>query len=155
ELIREVGLVATMSRFGGLPIDLTDTYAEALALMPAKQRRRAMRAIRHMLMGSPVGVVHIARLWNRVSPSDRLGLKVRKRLAEVCATEDALKMFDAWLAVLRWTDEQFGFNHAAREFATDIRLALVWTHADRVFRILLARGLEAEWIRAAFSDSDY
>jgi tetratricopeptide (TPR) repeat protein len=153
ELIHDVGLVAAMGRLGGLPVDLTDTYANALELMTATERRRALRAIRHMLMGSPVGVVHIVRLWSRISSASRRGAKIRSRLAGLFLAESALPLFDGWRAVLRWTDEQLSYKHTVRELPTDIRLALVWTHADRVFRILLARGLPPDWIQQAFSDN--
>jgi hypothetical protein len=108
-----------------------------------------------MLLGSPVGVVHLARLWQTLAPSNRHAMKIRKRFAALFAGDDARSYFDAWLDVLRWTDEQFGFKHTARQLATDLRLAVVWTHADRVYRILLARGLEPDWIREAFSDSEH
>lgn len=155
ELVRDLGVVATVSRLGGMPVDLTDTYVSALRSMPAGERRRSMRAIRRMLLGSPVGIVHLARLWHVLDPSSRQALTIRKRLAKLFIKEESRSCFDAWLAVLRWTDEQFGFRYAARQLATDLRLALVWTHADRVYRILLARGLEPEWIREAFSDTEH
>jgi hypothetical protein len=155
ELIRDIGVVATVSRLGGMPVDLTETYVSALRTMPAGERRRAMRAIRRMLLGSPVGVVHLARLSHTLAPSNRQTATIRKRLAKLFVTEDARSYFDAWLAVLRWTDEQFGFQQAARQVSTELRLALVWTHADRVYRILLARGLDPEWIREAFSDTEH
>ena len=64
-------------------------------------------------------------------------------------------MFEAWLATLRWVDEQFGFNESARALSKPIRLALVWSHADRMFRILRSRGLPPEWIENVFHGSDY
>jgi hypothetical protein len=155
ELVRDVGVVATVSRLGGIPVDLTDTYVSALRSMPAGERRRSMRAIRRMLLGSPVGIVHLARLWHVLDPSSRQARTIRQRLAKLFIKEDSRSYFEAWLAVLRWTDEQFGFQHAARQLTTDLRLALVWTHADRVYRILLARGLDPEWIREAFSDTEH
>jgi hypothetical protein len=79
---------------------------------------------------------------------------MRSRLASLFVTEHGRGTFDAWRAVLRWTDEHFGFSRTVRQLATDVRLALVWTHADRVFRILLGGGLHAAWIKEAFSDAE-
>jgi tetratricopeptide (TPR) repeat protein len=155
ELIRDIGVVPTVSRLGGMPVDLTNTYVSALESMPAGERLRSMRVIRRMLLGSPVGVVHLARLWQALYPSSRQALTFRKRLAKLFLREESRNYFDAWLSVLRWVDEQFGFQQTARQLATDVRLALVWTHADRVYRILLARGLDAEWIREAFADTEH
>ena len=80
---------------------------------------------------------------------------MRDRLARALCSESHRHVFEAWLATLRWVDEQFGFNESARSLPKPIRLALVWSHADRVFRILRSRGLSPEWIENVFRQGDY
>lgn len=155
ELVADVGIVSAINRLGGLPIDLSEVYADALARMDASARRRAMRRIRHTLMCSPVGLVQVVRLWQQVAPGRRGAVRIRSRLASLFAVNDRSDVFEAWRTVLSWVDEQFGFHEPLRELNTDIRLALVWTHADRVFRILRGAGLEPPWIQNAFTDTSY
>ena len=106
-------------------------------------------------LASPVGLVHLAQLWNELPHVGRHATKVRDRLARGVCSESHRSVFEAWLATLRWVDEQFGFNESARALSKPIRLALVWSHADRIFRILRSRGLPPEWIENVFQGSDY
>jgi len=155
ELVGDVGVVAAAQRLGGLPIALPDTFVKAIVALSAQERRRALRTIRRIWLGSPVGLVQLADLWRRLPHYDRHVSKLRIRLAGALCNEGLRPEFDAWLATLQWVDEQFGFNESMRALPNDIRVALVWTHADRLFRTLLSRGLTAEWIGHAFGQSEY
>jgi tetratricopeptide (TPR) repeat protein len=153
DLIEEVGVVGALERLGGLPIVLPNCVVTALAELPGKDRRRALVTVRRTLLASPVGVVQLADVWSRLPHARRHATAVLSCFAGLLADETRRPVFAAWLAVLQRVDEEFGFSESIRVMAANTRLALVWTHADRVFRILLSRGLPPEWIEQAFRGS--
>ena len=155
QLIADVGVVEAAQRLGGLPIALPRVFVTTLAALPAVERRRSLRIIRWIWLASPVGLVHLVQLWDQLPHLSRHATKVRSWLARVLCSESHRPVFEAWLATVRWVDEQFGFDESARVLPRSIRLALVWSHADRVFRILRSRGLSPEWIENAFIRRDY
>ena len=155
QLLSDVGVVEAAHRLGGLPIALSKVFVTKLAALPPVERRLSLRTIRKIWLASPVGLVHLAQLWNELPHVGRHATKVRNRLARALCSESHRPVFGAWLATLRWVDEQFGFNESARALPKPIRLALVWSHADRIFRILRSRGLPPEWIENVFRESDY
>ena len=155
KLVSDVGVVEAAQRLGGLPITLPKSFVTAVAALAPVERRWSLRMIRRIWLASPVGLVHLAQLWNQLPHVSRHAAKVRRRLARVLCSDGLRPTFKAWLTTLRWVDEQFGFNESARVLPREIRLALVWSHADRVFRILRSRGLAPEWIETAFDRHDY
>ena len=94
--------------------------------------------------------VHIADLWSRAGISERRSDRVCGRVVRVLCSEKFRGVFDAWRAVLWWVHEQFGFDEQMRGIPPEVRLGLVWAHADRVFRIFRGRGLSIDWIAGAF-----
>ena len=154
-LISDVGVIEAAQRLGGLPIALPRGIVTALGELPPVERRRSLRTIRRVWLSSPVGVIHLAQLWEHLPQVNRHAAKVRRRLARVLCSESRRPTFRAWLTTLRWVDEQFAFNESARLLPRPVHLALVWSHADRVFRILLSRGLSPEWIESAFNRHEY
>ena len=155
QLVSDVGVVEAAQRLGGLPITLPKCFVTAVAALPLVERRRSLRTIRRIWLASPVGLVHLAQLWERLPDVSRHAAKVRSRLTGVLCSESHRPIFEAWLVTVRWVDEQFGFHESARVLPRPIRLALVWSHADRVFRILRSRGLPPEWIEEAFNRHEY
>lgn len=154
-LLLDVGIVEAVTRLGGLPVPLSDAVVESLSALPPRDRRRALRAIRKILLASPVGLVQLAQLWGRLPHVARHAGHVCNRLTRVLCDENRRPVFDAWLATLQWIDEQCGFDESFRTLPTEIRLGLVWTHGDRLFRLLLSRGLPPNWIQGAFERTDY
>ena len=149
-LLEDVGVVETAVRVGGLPVSLPDAFVQAVMALPIKERRRTLRRIRACWSNSPVGIVHLADLWWRVFHTNRRAVGVLRRFAAVLCDEDRRRIFKAWHAVLGWVDEQFGFNEGMRERPADVRLGIVWSHADRIFRILVEHGASEEWIAEVF-----
>jgi hypothetical protein len=154
-LIADVGVVGAAMRLGGIPVALPDDIIHALRELPPARRRRSTRVIRKALLASPLGVVQLAHLWSRLHPVSRHAAKIRTRLQGVLCSEVYRSTFDAWVATLRWVHEQFGFNERMRALPADIQLALAWAHADRLFRVLMAKGLEPRWIEEVFDRKEY
>ena len=154
-LVEERGAPEAALRLGGLPVPLAEHLAGSLASLPGARRRRALRAVRKMLLASPVGIVHLADLWARLPGTQRHRSALLRPIIRLLCDKGDAGAFAAWLAAIRWVDEQFGFDQRVRNLPTEKRLCLVWSHGDRLFRVLRARGLPCEWIREAFARKEY
>lgn len=154
-LIADVGVIATARRLGGLPILVPNAIVTAVDGLSNRERWRALHIIRKNLLASPVGTVQFADLLSRLQNAERDATRYVPRLiAQFCGDEQRA-LFNAWLAVIRWVDEQLGFVEAVRTLPSDVRLGLVWTHGDRLFRILHGRGLPFDWISEAFERDEH
>lgn len=154
-LVADVGVVGAVLRLGGIPIRLPDVILQALGALPAGERRKAMRMIRKVLLASPVGAIQLGSIWARLAPGNVHAHRVQGRLALTLSDRAQEPVWEAWLATVRWTQEQFGFDAEMRQLPPDIHLMLVWAHSDRLFRVLMAKGLQPDWIRAAFEGKEY
>lgn len=148
-LLADVGVVETGRRLGGLPVAMPEKLVAEVRRLAPGARNATMRALRRGWADSPVGLVHIGDVTSRVWGGERAAA-TRQRLADVLCDERRRPVFDAWQSVLRWVEQHFGFDEGVRELPREVRLGLVWVHADRVFRVLMARGLAPEWITDAF-----
>ena len=149
-LLEDVGIVETAVRIGGLPVKTPAVFVDAVSRLATDEREGTLRSIRRIWSQSPIGVVRIAEMWTQVLGGQRRAARVRERVACVLCDTALRETFEAWRAVLQWVHEGFGFDRGLRSFPTDVRLGCVWTHADRVFRILAGRGLSNEWISSVF-----
>jgi hypothetical protein len=150
-LIEDVGVVDAVNRLAGLPIRLPDCVATHMADLPTDRRRRALLVVRRILLASPVGVVQLADLWRRLPIAERHVRRMVERIGRLLVDKSRRSIFTAWLTVLQKVDEDFRFHERIRAIPVATQFALIWTHADRVFRILMSRGLPPEWIEQAFS----
>jgi hypothetical protein len=62
---------------------------------------------------------------------------------------------NAWLEVLKFFSREFWYVNGFRSLRKDVRLAIVWTHADRVFRIMARVGADLAWVRTRFSEMSW
>ena len=85
QLLSDVGIVEAAQRLGGLPIALPKVFVTKLAALPPVERRLSLRTIRKIWLASPVGLVHLAQLWNELPHVGRHATKVRTGLHTRCA----------------------------------------------------------------------
>ena len=152
-LLLEYDVVEVATRVGGLPVPWPEVFVEAVGSLRSGQRRSTIREIVRRLKGSPVGVVQSFDLLMRIMHGGRRKERVFRRFAVALLDEGRRPALDAWQAVLYWTHEQLGLDHEIRGWPLDVRLILVWTHADRVFRILMERGVSTEWVSRVFGSA--
>ena len=61
----------------------------------------------------------------------------------------------AFLAILSWVTDQVGHSPKATGWRVELRLAVAWTHSNRLFTLLRSAGAKPEWIERLFSQPIY
>lgn len=151
-LLADRGLREAIVRMSGLPIAIPSAIVAAVAILPKSERRVLFRTLFHEIGRSPLGAMHLARLCSRHLSDFTCYPRYLKRLARRWRNEARQAHWDAWLAVLRHTAIELSGIETFRALPIDFRLGIVWSHGDRLFRVLTNAGVEREWLKDRFGD---
>lgn len=149
-LLKEVGLRETIVRLAGVPCPLPERVEQAVGALPGDERRTLLGVLSRMLAGSPIASAHVAHLCD-LARAERpsYGRYVRR-----WARRTVLRALDvgpqAWREVLRECANEWAHVEAFRRLPADVRLAVVWAHGDRIYRILVNGHASEEWVRDEF-----
>ena len=149
-LIDEVGLEATVVRLTGLPIPLPSAVITAFDQLSPIGRRSLLKRLTREIGQSPLGSVHVARLFVHYARDNRSYLRYAHKSMRKQILRSESSHCAAWLQVLRVCANEFSYAEAFRRLPVDIRLCIAWAHADRVFRILTNTGVDTSWTEKHF-----
>ena len=152
ELIAEEGLFAAIERLAGLPVPLPASVIEAVASLPATERRSFFRRLLRA-PGSPPSKVHTIRLLTLFSDDTQAYYRLARRIGTRLFGVRGAQEFEAFAAVLKWVNDDFDRWPEARSWTAPVRLAMVWAHAHRLFLVLMSTGALAYWIKDTFIQS--
>ena len=153
-LIDEVGLEETIARMAGLPIPLPAVVVTTVGELTSTDRRALLKHLMREIGKSPLGSAHMARLFMQYAGDSlsytRYAHTSMRRHILGCESVHC----QAWLTVLRVCADEFSYVEAFRMLPVDIRLCVAWSHADRVFRILMNGGLDPSLTKDYFEGWD-
>lgn len=148
-LLQEVGLEEALDRLTRMPIPLSVAVIEAVAALSVEEQRNLIRKFLH-LSNSPLSACHLLRLLtfpgSQIPAFQRLARRVVARLID--ALNDGT--ITAYFALLVWVHELFGSWNAMEAWSYETRMAMVWAHTDKLFRILVSAGSNPEWMIQTF-----
>jgi hypothetical protein len=150
-LIDDVGLAETISRLSALPVELPASVLEGLAAMSSMERRQLLKGLIRTIGQSPVGMAHLARLFEHCGDdSPSYPRFVKMKLGHLG------KFFDgahgiAWQEILKSVGDELWYAKGFREFPVGVRLAIVWAHADHLFRVMMHARVPSAWINDHFN----
>jgi tetratricopeptide (TPR) repeat protein len=150
-LLDDLGLTQALLRLMSLPVPLPSSVLTRLAGQSSTERRQTFRSLIRQIGGSPIATAHLIRLIGSFA-SDRPSYSRYRRLK----LEKLDRVFDAisgeaWLEVLKYFAREFWYVNGFRSLEKDIRLAVVWSHADSIFRVMAQAGVDLAWIKTSFS----
>jgi hypothetical protein len=150
-LLDDLGLTQALLRLMSLPVPLPSSVLTRLAGQSSTERRQTFRSLIRQIGGSPNATAHLIRLIGSFA-SDRPSYSRYRRLK----LEKLDRVFDAipggaWLEVLKYFAREFWYVNGFRSLEKDIRLAVVWSHADSIFRVMAQAGVDLAWIKTSFS----
>jgi hypothetical protein len=151
QLLAEEGVEEALRRCVGLPVPLPTTLVDAVRAMPRQARRRALS---HVLreVGSPLTRIHLAHLLGSLEARSpyRRG-RIKRSLRRLLGRDSGFET-DALLAVAGWVSDDFARWPAAKTWPADLRLAMVWAHAHRLFVALKSAGASPGLIWRLFAE---
>ena len=150
-LLDDLGLTQALLRLMSLPVPLPSSVLTRLAGLSPTERRQTFRNLIRQSGDSPIAMAHLIRLIGSFA-SDRLSYSRYRRLK----LEKLDRIFnaapgEAWLEVLKYFAKEFWYVNGFRSLEKDVRLAVVWSHADRIFRVMAQAGVDLEWIKTRFN----
>ena len=151
-VIREEGLSSTIERYSGLPVPLPQQIRDAVAALSREDRRELIKRLLRTPYG-PISRIHFIHLLLSFAGESPAYLKLARGIAAGLLSPQGAEEFEAFMAILRWTDEEIGSVEKGSR-SSQLRLALVWTHSHRLYTILMASEAPVSWIQQTFSTTE-
>jgi hypothetical protein len=137
-LLIEEGLEATLNRVACLPVKIADSVVAELINLPVETRNELFERLA-LEWSSPVSKLHFLDLVLRCAPNDQKALDYAASVVEDLFSETrGAADFNLFAAVLNVVNQEISYWKAASEWSHQVRLALVWAHASRLFNLLHA-----------------
>jgi hypothetical protein len=151
-LLAEEGLESTLDRVACLPVKMDDSVIEELMNLPEGFRDELFERLA-LEWSSPVCKLHFLDLVMRCAPYDKRALSYAESVVEDLFGEKRgvpeFKLFDA---VLNVVNQEFSYWNNASEWSPQIKLALVWAHASKLYNLLHAQFGSSENLTAWLLD---
>ncbi len=145
-LAQEEGLFTAIERFVGLPVPLPETLTEAVAALPAEERRLLFKRLLES-PGSPLSKIHAVRLLTRFGDDSWTYPGIILRIVSAFVSSDDTEEFEAFSALLKWVNSDFDRWPEAQSWTSSVRLALVWAHAHRLHAAFAQAGASIDWVK--------
>lgn len=149
-LMTQEGLQSAIERLVGLPVSLPTPLIGAIGELPGRDRRALIKRLIR-IPGSPVSIIHLLHILKHIGDESPVYYRLIRRIVVKLFNPQALVSFNAFLALLRWVNNEFGHQSDFRNLAPHIRLTLVWAHTHRLFSIFIAAGAPADFLQDTFS----
>ncbi len=141
-LIGEEGLVAAIERLIGLPIPLPAAVVTAIEGLTVGARRALVKDLLR-ICHTPLARIHLVRILTRFGNDTAAYRRLTTWVVAMLLGREGRAELDAFFALLGWFDREYVRRPDAHDWAPQVRLALVWAHAQRIFSILVATGASA------------
>jgi hypothetical protein len=154
-LLEDVGVGQALLRLSSLPTPLPSSLSARLETMSAKERKLIVRSLIQELAGSPVATAHLVRLIGHFAADYPSYPRYRRmKIRQLGRAFDDVPGA-AWLEVLKFFAREFWYVKGFRSLGKDIRLAVLWAHADRIFRTMAQAGADLAWVKTRFSQMSW
>lgn len=148
-LIQELGLEEAIDRLVRLPIPLPAMLIEAVMALSTQEQRNLVRQLLS-LCDSPLAIFHLLRLLTQLGEQIPAFRRLARRLVARLIGAQHNGTFTAYFAMLGWVHELFGVWGATEAWTPELRVAMVWAHTDKVFRVLVSMGSSSDWLIQTF-----
>jgi len=152
-LIKEEGLEAAITRLAGFPVPLPSPVITAIRLLSLQERRTLIKQLL-AVPGSPLSWIHL--LYVLVLCGDETPA-FRRLVGRICTRLFHVKgkrTLEAFLALLKWTNDEFALWNETHVWSHPVRLAMVWAHTHRLFSTLVSGGIPSGRIKHIVSKAD-
>lgn len=149
-LIREEDLSTAIVRLAGLPVPLPAPLVEAIAELSPRDRHMLIKRLLRTA-GSPVSKIHLVYLLLHFGQETPAFWRLARRVITGLLNAEGEQEFEAFLAILKWVNDEFNHRPDMRIWPSHIRLAMVWAHAHRLFSIFSSLGAPVLRLRDTFN----
>ena len=152
KLIIEEGIIEAIDRLSGLPVPLPKSLIHAITNLSSEEKRSLIKKLLRNI-GSPLSQIHLIKILMVMSDEiPAIRRLIRRMVRNLLSTKESEK-FEAFSAILKWTNDEVGYFPEVRGWAPQIRLAVVWMHAHRLFSFFESGGASIKWLQETFSNA--
>jgi hypothetical protein len=117
-----------------------------------EDRHTLFKSLARSISTSPVGAAHLARLL-LLHRSDRSSyVRLARKIVRSLLSDAGQTRVAAWLAAIRRAANDLMYLEEFRQASAWVKIAVAWSHGDRLFRILANLGVSDEWIEPHFDE---
>lgn len=149
-LIKEEGLEEAVSRVSGFPTALPNPIIETVYSLSDEDRLDLFKRLIDRT-GSPISQLHLVHLMLRFADNQPVYLRLARRITKRLFSLRGTNEIEAFLGVLRWIYDDIGSWADARSWSAQVRLAISWAHANRIFAVFVSSGAPIPWLRSTFA----
>ncbi len=153
-LLAEEGLRAALGRLARLPVRIQDFIVEELARLNPTDRNAFFSEWAHRWR-SPLAKLHFVDLVLRAAPADRTAMGLAGEALKGLFDDEAGRAdFRLFKALLMAVGDEFGYWSEMAKQGAGVRLAMVWSHACKLFDIVHSVFGSPEDLTEWFLDPD-
>jgi uncharacterized membrane protein YqjE len=150
KLICEEGLFAAIERMIGFPIALPECIINAVIQLDQSQKRNLLKQLL-IRATSPIARIHLMRML-MLSANDMPGAaRLAHRMTTALLADDEIDCFEASFALLHWVYTEFEHRAGFASWSPQVRLAMNWAHAEKLFSLFIKHNISLEWISDTFT----
>lgn len=156
EILKEEDVFLAISRFSILPISMPKEIIERFFQLPDEEKIILFEKLTQN-WASPLQLLHLANLAMRsVNIETDAFFEISKNLlTRLFKSGNAKSDFESFQAVLNFVKNEIGYWREIMTFSPEIKLALIWGHASRLYQIQRAIGLMPEDIIQHLSNRNH
>jgi hypothetical protein len=102
---------------------------------------------------SPLAKIHIIHILTHSGDHPSYS-RLAQRFIKKLISNEGEKEAEAFLSILNWVNNEISHRQDAINFSSNLRLALVWTHAHRLFLIFIFTGAPVDWLAKFFKQAN-
>ena len=148
-LLHECGLLEAIDRLFGFPVALPAIMIDGVADLTLEEMHPAVVKLIRVAQ-SPISQIHLVHTLVRLSDKIPACRRIARQVAINLLSPQGVEECEAFRALLRWTNDEFGYWHDARQWPAPVRLAMVWAHSHRLYCIFKSAGAPVSWIQEYF-----
>lgn len=149
-LLREKGILETAIRLAGLPVRLPEPLCAAIAALELSERHVLVRNLFHSIRRSPLGAIHLVRICSSHPLEFPTYRRHLRRWIRHWQTPSSRVHWAAWHNVLKGAAAEFSGSDTFRALPDAIKLCAIWSHGDRLFRVMANAGVEDNWLNERY-----
>lgn len=151
-LIEEDGIQTALDRLVGLPVPLPVSVISAIATLSQQERHALIKELVKVVR-SPISKIHFLYILLHFGDESPAHRRLARRLMTNLLSPESATDFDAYLSILNWASEEFGYWKDTRDLSHHLRLTLVWTYSHRLYTIFKSFQAPSDWLHEIFSNA--
>ncbi len=150
DLLQASGSIGALERLIGFPVALPASAIDHVRCLSYEDKRRLCHTLLN-IMGSPIAKIQGMHVMLHLASDVPSLTRLTRYIATKLLSETGQREFEVFAAILRWANDRFEAWSEMYTWPSSYRIALAWTHANRLFCIFRSAGAPLDWLAGFFA----